>query len=102
LVEQYHDGLGLALPLFAKTSWEYFKDSSDTKYKARDKWSTGGGDYNKEDLDPYHVRAFGFLDFDQLMELDVAGHTLEGEAHRLWDAVTGAVVELADQEPSDG
>lgn len=102
LVDQYHDGLRLALPLFAKTSWEFVKDTSETKNKAKGKWTTGGSDYDKEDLDPYHLRAFGFLDFDDLMALDVAGHTLEGEAHRLWDAVTGAVVELADQEPSDG
>ena len=48
------------------------------------------------------MRAFGFLDFDQLTELDVAGHTLLDEAHRLWDAVTSAVVDLTEQEGDDG
>ena len=96
LVEQYHDGLGLALPLFAKTSWAVYKKPTDSTT-----WKTGGGDYDKEDLDPYHVRAFGFLDFEDLTELDVAGHTLLDEAHRLWDAVTSAVVDLTEQEAAD-
>lgn len=89
------DGLRLPLPLFDSTSHAL---AAGGKWK--DEWGnlTGQGSY-KEAADRYHQLAFGPLTADELLELDVAGHTLRGEAERLWGAYASAVIEQAVELP---
>ena len=89
LVAQYRDGLRLALPLFDWTSHQqFFKPGS-----AAQKWgSAEGQDFGSSECrDVYHHLAFGPISFDELTELEVDGHSLAGEAKRLWGTIDGVI-----------
>lgn len=100
LIAQYRDGQRLALPLFSATSRAVFTGPPSSISKA---WETDAfSKVDGEDVDPYHVRAFGELSFVELDALDVDGFTLRGEADRLWGTLDGALVDGAnDREAAE-
>ncbi len=91
LVAQYRDGSCIHLPLFDRTSERVHAGSG-----ASTAWGSPDYEhYSHERIDPYHLRAFGGVSFDELAELDVAGTTVAREAHRLWGTLAEA---LSDPE----
>ena len=94
LIEQYRDGQRLALPLFSKTSRAVFAKPATTA--ASSEWESDNYQgIDREDVDPYHVRAFGQLTFAELDALDVDGFTLRSEAARLWGTLDDVLVDGA-------
>lgn len=97
LVSQYRDGLRYPLPLFDGTSRAVHDGRRGT-----DAWgdptNSKGKDYD-ECRDPYHVQAFGRIDFHALRGLVAGGHTLDGEADRLWGTLDRSLTELPSGGP---
>jgi exodeoxyribonuclease V gamma subunit len=94
LIAQYRDGQRLALPLFSATSRAVFTGPPSSISTA---WETSAfSPVDGEDIDPYHVRAFGELSFIELDGLDIDGFTLRGEAERLWGTLDDALVDGAN------
>ncbi len=93
LIGQYRDGQRLALPLFSATSRVVFTGTSSAAAKV---WETSPfSPVDGEDIDPYHVRAFGELTFIELDGLDVDGFTLRTEARRLWGTLDEVLIDGA-------
>jgi len=100
LVSQYRDGACYPLPLFDATSYALIHGAgprTSARSAARAKWGDHGKDrysWSREAQDDYHLLAFGPLEFDDLETIELGGHTLSGEADRLWGTLDGALVEL--------
>ncbi len=99
LVAQFRDGRCYPLPLFEKTSHEYFTGGKPAKA-----WNTrpGAAKSFAEADDAHHLEAFGPLDYAELVDIATGGYTLAGEARRLWGTLTAALVEYHDDHDEQG
>jgi exodeoxyribonuclease V gamma subunit len=89
LIDLYGRGMREVLPLVSETSAAFVEGGED---RARRAW-TSDWNYEKEDRQPEHVRAFGGqTGFDELL----ARPGFAEYAHRLWDPLL-AVEELSDR-----
>jgi exodeoxyribonuclease V gamma subunit len=89
LIDLYDRGMREVLPVATETSAAFVEGGED---RARQAW-TSDWNYDKEDRQPEHVRAFGGpIGFDELM----ARAGFAEYAHRLWDPLL-AVEVVSDQ-----
>jgi exodeoxyribonuclease V gamma subunit len=104
LVTQYRDGACYPLPLFNATSYALINGANKTstsRSAARKAWGDlvkNDFSWSKECFDLYHQLVFGPIHFDDLEAAVLGGHTLQGEADRLWGTLDAALVEVLPED----